>query len=1375
MENYSEETKSQEIEVLDVSSRKSQDKNELPITSDDGGDLQKDTHNEYSKKLDINGQKVIVVKREGEIVSGESVSNYCVIGSPEHVAALRAKIDELKAKSENYEKEHVQLERERAEAQSRSEQVGQQLDKLVTELKQLGHGDENSDQTIHATVHTFGHLQKLEIIADEEEEEVNYDRLIRKPRIRQYWHEGTLHREADERSSSYTELFWDIIFVAVVQNSGHLLVEHISGQSLEKFIVTFFPIFRIWLDLHYYLNVYSSEDLIEKFLLLWEMILVIVMGTHSYDIYGESSVMYFVPYIICRMTFVLLYLNYAISIPMFRAVLINNAWQIFIPCVFWIVFLFVPYEQKRPIMWVSIVFEIFWFLMIPLYGRYFVKKPPNHVHTRDFEKIDSPTEDRNERTFTETTLTPHKAMKTRGTEYQFKWRDLFIMFQHSEYIAALNIEHWSERLGIFAIICLGEGMFGIVYTSVNSIPDWQLGKAILSLLLAYNLHWIYFDVEASRQFQHALRRHTLTGISFTLIHFPLNTALIAFGSSLNEVVKIRDFPGAEDVPMPMQSQGNTSMGGSEGFEKSLQWLLCGSLAVIMYCLVVIGLLHKGLDSVNYTRISKKYRLTLRFVIATIYLILPLTGLNSVNLLATISSISLVLVITETYGRLRKSDPLFYNCDDDVIGNQNEHQAYKRYVRWRWGSLELNKKGWSKGKFKRRGSTKDNESITNDQKDLEKALLRFTFVTQYTYDTYDVIHQPSHTIMCGILFRLECPFSNEVSSEHISFHQDLLSRLIIQNKRRGPNSQDRFSISICSATIPDNHVSMEFYGAVLHLRGKSVIKQPLVNGDQDVLLWNGEIFDGLEVPAGENDTAHLFKALKENSDDSDYNILSVLQKIEGPYSIIYWQSLKRKLWFGRDCLGRRSLLWHIPSHKDPNFLLTSVGCKIPDGPDDIFTTPYLQEVPANGIYCIDVDTMLSSDPSESFEKFLIHNRWHRAVDLTKDEKSNVLILPFGSLASTLPNPNDLSPLSPTLPPSDSSVPTASAEIEVAIDRMIDELGNSVGRRVVDIPQLGSPSDARVAILFSGGLDCICLAALADKYIPQEESIDLLNVAFENLRIQQAKSKNRKKGSQERDDKLIYDVPDRITGRQGVEELRGISPNRTWNFVEVNVPYDEACERKNEIVELMAPSDTVMDLSIAMAFWFAVRGKGLFTLNFDGTVTFENHIFTVLPFVAGQIKSCDNPENVMEYESKARVVLVGVGADELLAGYSRHREAFKQGSWKKLIEEVQLDVDRISTRNLGRDDRIISSHSKESRFPYLSTNVVSFLCSLPMHIKTDMRYPRGIGEKLLLRHVARKLGLAKASVLPKRAVQFGARTAKMTNEKKGERGDMKVDDE
>lgn len=67
----------------------------------------------------------------------------------------------------------------------------------------------------------------------------------------------------------------------------------------------------------------------------------------------------------------------------------------------------------------------------------------------------------------------------------------------------------------------------------------------------------------------------------------------------------------------------------------------------------------------------------------------------------------------------------------------------------------------------------------------------------------------------------------------------------------------------------------------------------------------------------------------------------------------------------------------------------------------------------------------------------------------------------------------------------------------------------------------------------------------------------------------------------------------------------------------------------------------------------------------------------------------------------------------------------------------------------------------RFPYLDEDVVSFLNTLPVWEKADLSLPRGFGEKLLLRLAAVELGLGPCAVLPKRAMQFGSRIAKLEN--------------
>jgi asparagine synthetase B (glutamine-hydrolysing) len=138
-----------------------------------------------------------------------------------------------------------------------------------------------------------------------------------------------------------------------------------------------------------------------------------------------------------------------------------------------------------------------------------------------------------------------------------------------------------------------------------------------------------------------------------------------------------------------------------------------------------------------------------------------------------------------------------------------------------------------------------------------------------------------------------------------------------------------------------------------------------------------------------------------------------------------------------------------------------------------------------------------------------------------------------------------------------------------------------------------------------------------------------------------------------------------------------------------------------------------------------------------------------------------QNVVEYATDARVLLVGIGADEQLAGYGRHRTAYLKGGKKALEEELAMDMNRIWKRNLGRDDRCISAHGREARFPYLDENVVKYLKSIPVETICDLDQERGDGDKLILRVAARRLGLYNCTVLAKRAIQFGSRIAKHSN--------------
>ncbi|KAM3474397.1 hypothetical protein MY8738_007922 [Beauveria namnaoensis] len=223
-----------------------------------------------------------------------------------------------------------------------------------------------------------------------------------------------------------------------------------------------------------------------------------------------------------------------------------------------------------------------------------------------------------------------------------------------------------------------------------------------------------------------------------------------------------------------------------------------------------------------------------------------------------------------------------------------------------------------------------------------------------------------------------------------------------------------------------------------------------------------------------------------------------------------------------------------------------------------------------------------------------------------------------------------------------------------------------------------------------------------------------------------------------EKLFELCPDRMTGRQSFAELIKNCPARTWRFVAVNVPYSVAMLHRNTVVSLIHPHNTEMDLSIAFALYFAARGQGLAQTSIDTEPT--------------------------PYSATARVLLSGLGADELFGGYSRHGIAFERKGYEGLIEELRLDVGRLGKRNLGRDDRALSHWSREVRFPFLDERLVKWAIELPVWQKcdfgTDPNGEKGVeAAKRILRLLARDLGLNAVALEKKRAIQFGARTAKM----------------
>ncbi len=75
-----------------------------------------------------------------------------------------------------------------------------------------------------------------------------------------------------------------------------------------------------------------------------------------------------------------------------------------------------------------------------------------------------------------------------------------------------------------------------------------------------------------------------------------------------------------------------------------------------------------------------------------------------------------------------------------------------------------------------------------------------------------------------------------------FLQVISDSILPPLQRRGPDHTDKKD---CSIKSDNGQFCLSLVGTVLHLRG-SKTPQPLEDECGNVLLWNGEIFGGIEV-------------------------------------------------------------------------------------------------------------------------------------------------------------------------------------------------------------------------------------------------------------------------------------------------------------------------------------------------------------------------------------------------------------------------------------------------------------------------------------------------------------------------------------------------
>ncbi|MGP8319188.1 MAG: diphthine--ammonia ligase [Methanosarcinaceae archaeon] len=130
-----------------------------------------------------------------------------------------------------------------------------------------------------------------------------------------------------------------------------------------------------------------------------------------------------------------------------------------------------------------------------------------------------------------------------------------------------------------------------------------------------------------------------------------------------------------------------------------------------------------------------------------------------------------------------------------------------------------------------------------------------------------------------------------------------------------------------------------------------------------------------------------------------------------------------------------------------------------------------------------------------------------------------------------------------------------------------------------------------------------------------------------------------------------------------------------------------------------------------------------------------------------------------EDDIRVMFSGSGADELFAGYDRHRHS------TDVNRDCYVDILKIYEKNTYRDDVVSMNNSIELRVPYLDKRLVEYCLKIPPRYKIDIETGIGTGidsdheqnqNKLILRMVGENIGIPhEFTERRKQAAQYGSR--------------------
>jgi low temperature requirement protein LtrA len=258
--------------------------------------------------------------------------------------------------------------------------------------------------------------------------------------MRSWWRRPVLRTDEDEgreRRTGWLELFYDLVFVAIVAELSHVVAEHPGPETVIHFAILFVAAWWMWIGGTIYNDRFETDDAGQRLITLLQMLPIAAMAYFAHDGLTEGSSGFALAYVAGRLIIIALWLRAGYHNPAFRPVSARYTIGFSISVALWTVSLaFEP--PVRIALWVV-------GLAIDL-------------------------------------LTPVATLEIQ------------------RHLPRLSRSHLPERYGLFTIIVLGESVVGVVNGAAEA-ETMTIGRGVagaLGLAIAFALWWLYFDEVGER-------------------------------------------------------------------------------------------------------------------------------------------------------------------------------------------------------------------------------------------------------------------------------------------------------------------------------------------------------------------------------------------------------------------------------------------------------------------------------------------------------------------------------------------------------------------------------------------------------------------------------------------------------------------------------------------------------------------------------------------------------------------------------------------------------------------------------------------------------------------------------------------------------------